>query len=122
MFSLIHRERNICLTEIWSCDRIDEVGFTVVFSREFFEPAILEGSKDFHGYNLFRFDEEIVAIGFRRYSLGICSSCDCSISRETIISIAAISCNRIDLKIVNKRLNNLYTISVEYGQKRSFLF
>ena len=79
-------------------DLVDRVWFRIVFGLEFFEPAIFEGSEDFHRDDFFWFDEEIVAIRFARNSFCICSMTNSFISDETIVSIATISCDSIYLE------------------------
>ena len=86
------------LTPSRSSDLVDRIWFAIGFGLELFEPAIFEGSEDFHRDDFFWFDEEIVAVGFDRDSLCICSINNSLISGETIVSIATISCDGIDLE------------------------
>jgi len=77
---------------------IDRVGFAIVFGRKFFEPTIFKWSEYFHRDDFFWFDEEIIVVRFARDSLMICPRDDRFISGETIISIATISCDSIDIE------------------------
>ena len=86
------------LTPSRSSDLVDRIWFAIGFGLELFEPAIFEGSENFHRDNFFWFDEEIVTVSFARDSFGICSMSNCLISDETIVSIATISCDGIDLE------------------------
>ena len=118
--SSVERERIVFLTPSRTRDLIDPIRFGIVFGLEFFEPAILEGSEDFHRNDFFGFDEEIVAIRFARNSFCICSMNNSLISGETIISIATISCDSIYLEWGSQWLYDLDTISISYREIWSY--